>query len=129
MRKGLRNVHFLGHSWGGWQAVGYGLTNAEVRPSLILYSTVAEPHEFTCTGNSRHWSRLADMHKIKVPVLIMVGQHDKQAPASGVDMKLHLEKPEFAKFPTSSRSPYDDDPALYCQVLRDFFDLNSHRPR
>ncbi len=69
------------------------------------------------------------MHKIKVPVLIMVGQHDKQASASGVDMKLHLEKLEFAKFPDSSRSPYDDDPALYCQALRDFFDLNSHRPR
>jgi len=39
---GLGKVHFLGHSWGGWQAVEYALTYPENLASLILSSTVAD---------------------------------------------------------------------------------------
>lgn len=39
---GLGKVHFLGHSWGGWQAIEYALTFPEGLASLILSSTVAD---------------------------------------------------------------------------------------
>ena len=175
---GLGKVHFLGHSWGGWQAIEYALTYPENLASLILSSTVADmaqlraeldrlkaalgpeavammqrheaqgtfthpeyvgaitvlnyrhvcrlqeapapcmrslsdwnmapysavqgPNEFTYIGNIRHWSRLDDLHRIDVPVLITVGQHDEQTPACALEMKLRLKNAELAVFPNSS---------------------------
>ncbi len=42
---GLGRVHLLGHSWGGWLSIEYGLTHPEALRTLILSSTVADiPH-------------------------------------------------------------------------------------
>lgn len=203
---GLGKVHFLGHSWGGWQAIEYALTYPENLASLILSSTVADmaqlrseldrlkaalgpetlammqrheaqgtfkhpeymgaitvlnyrhvcrlqetpapvvrslsdwnmgpygaiqgPNEFLYIGNIRHWSRLADLHKIEVPVLITVGQYDEQTPACAMEMKLRLKNAELAVFPNSSHVPFYEDPALYYPVLGDFLSRNRiSRPR
>lgn len=202
---GLGKVHFLGHSWGGWQAVEYALTYPENLASLILSSTVADmpqlraeldrlkaalgpeavammqrheaqgtfnhpeyvgaitvlnyrhvcrlqeapapvmrslsnwnlapytavqgPNEFTYIGNIRHWSRLADLHRIEVPVLITVGQHDEQTPACALEMKLRLKHAELAVFPNSSHLPFYEDPVLYYPVLQDFLERNRRQPR
>ena len=198
---GLGKVHFLGHSWGGWQAIEYALTYPEGLASLILSSTVADmpqlrseldrlkaglgpeahammqrheaqgtfnhpeyvgaitvlnyrhvcrlqeapapvarslsdwnmgpygavqgPNEFLYIGNIRHWSRLADLHRIDVPVLITVGQYDEQTPACALEMKLRLKNADLHVFPNSSHLPFYEDPQLYYPVLRNF--LQSHR--
>ena len=197
---GLGKVHFLGHSWGGWQAIEYALTFPEGLASLILSSTVADmpqlrseldrlkaalgseahamiqrheaqgtfthaeylaaitvlnyrhvcrlqdtpapvqrslgdwnmgpyeaiqgPNEFLYIGNIRNWSRLADLHKIKVPVLITVGQYDEQTPACAMEMKLRLENVELHVFPNSSHLPFYEDPQLYYPVLQGFLERN-----
>lgn len=42
---GLKKVHLLGHSWGGWLAIEYVLTYPEQVASLLLENTVADiPH-------------------------------------------------------------------------------------
>lgn len=197
---GLGKVHFLGHSWGGWQAIEYALTYPENLASLILSSTVADmpqlraeldrlkaalgpetvammqrheaqgsfthpeymgaitvlnyrhvcrlqdapgpvkrsladwnmgpysavqgPNEFTYIGNIRDWSRLSDLHKIDVPVLITVGQYDEQTPACSMEMKLRLSNVEVAVFPNSSHLPFYEDSALYYPVLTSFLERN-----
>ncbi len=197
---GLGKVHFLGHSWGGWQAIEYALTYPENLASLILSSTVADmaqlraeldrlkaalgpetvammqrheaqgtythpeylgaitvlnyrhvcrlqetpapvvrslsdwnmgpygaiqgPNEFLYIGNIRHWSRLADLHKIDAPVLITVGQYDEQTPACAMEMKLRLKNAELAVFPNSSHVPFYEDAVLYYPVLGDFLSRN-----
>ncbi len=197
---GLGKVHFLGHSWGGWQAIEYALTYPEGLASLILSSTVADmpqlrseldrlksalgpeaaammqrheaegsfghpeymgaitvlnyrhvcrlqdtpapvqrslgdwnmgpygavqgPNEFLYIGNIRNWSRLDDLHKIDVPVLITVGEHDEQTPACALEMKLRLKNVEIKVFPNSSHLPFYEEPHLYYPVLKDFLDRN-----
>lgn len=196
----LGKVHFLGHSWGGWQAIEYALTYPENLASLIFSSTVADmaqlraelarlkaalgsetvammqrheaegtfthpeyvaaitllnyrhvcrlaempapvnrslsdwnmgpygaiqgPNEFLYIGNIRHWSRLADLHRVDVPVLITVGQHDEQTPACALEMKLRLRNAQLNVFPNSSHLPFYEDPHLYYPVLRDFLERN-----
>ena len=197
---GLGKVHFLGHSWGGWQAIEYALTYPEGLASLILSSTVADmvqlraeldrlkaalgpeavammqrheaegtfthpeymgaitmlnyrhvcrlqeapapverslknwnmgpysaiqgPNEFLYIGNIRNWSRLDDLHKIDVPVLITAGQYDEQTPACALEMKLRLKNAQLNVFPNSSHVPFYEDPELYYPVLRDFLEKN-----
>jgi proline iminopeptidase len=84
----------------------------------------AGPNAFTYIGNIRHWSRLADLHQIKVPVLITVGQYDEQTPACALEMKLRIAQAEMAVFPNSSHLPFYEDPALYYPVLRDVLERN-----
>lgn len=197
---GLGPVHLLGHSWGGWLGIEYGLNHPDALASLILSSTVADmpqlraelgrlraalgpetvammqrheaegrfdhpeyvaaitvlnyrhvcrladwpapvlrsvndwnmepygaiqgPNEFLYIGNIRHWSRLDDLHKITVPVLITVGQHDEQTPACALEMKLRLPNAELHVFPNSSHLPFYEDPELYYPVLRRFLENN-----
>ncbi|WP_373504129.1 proline iminopeptidase-family hydrolase [Aestuariivirga sp.] len=197
---GLGKVHFLGHSWGGWQAIEYALTYPDGLASLILSSTVADmvklraeldrlkaalgpeavammqrheaegtfthpeymgaitmlnyrhvcrlqeapapverslknwnmgpysaiqgPNEFLYIGNIRNWSRLDDLHKIDVPVLITAGQYDEQTPACALEMKLRLKNAQLNVFPNSSHVPFYEDPELYYPVLRDFLEKN-----
>ena len=197
---GLGRVHLLGHSWGGWLGIEYGLNHPDALASLILSSTVADmpqlraelgrlraalgpetvammqrheaegrfdhpeyvaaitvlnyrhvcrladwpapvlrsvndwnmepygaiqgPNEFLYIGNIRNWSRLDDLHKITVPVLITVGQHDEQTPACALEMKLRLPNAELHVFPNSSHLPFYEDPELYYPVLRRFLENN-----
>jgi proline iminopeptidase len=84
------------------------------------YTTMQGPNEFLYIGNLRHWSRLADLHKITVPVLITVGQYDEQTPACALQMKLELKQAEVHVFPNSSHVPFYEDPDLYYPALRGF---------
>lgn len=88
------------------------------------YGAIQGPNEFLYIGNIRHWSRLADLHKITVPVLITVGQHDEQTPACALEMKLRLPNAELHVFPNSSHLPFYEDPELYYPVLRNFLENN-----
>ena len=41
------------------------------------YETIQGPNEYLYTGNLKDWNRVPDLHRIEVPVLITVGQHDE----------------------------------------------------
>jgi len=199
----LGKVHFLGHSWGGWQAIEYAMTYPDGLASLILSSTVADmpmlrselarlkaalgpeaaammqhyeaegqfdhpeykaaitllnyrhvcrlpewpapvlrslndwnmapynaiqgPNEFLYIGNIRAWSRLADLHRIKVPVLITAGRYDEQTPECALEMKLRMPGSAVHVFPNSSHVPFYEDPSLYYPVLENFLKDNRGR--
>jgi proline iminopeptidase len=44
-----------------------------------LYNTMQGPSELTVTGNLENWDRWADLHRIAVPTLLLVGRHDTMA--------------------------------------------------
>jgi proline iminopeptidase len=92
--------------------------------NMAPYSAIQGPNEFLYIGNIRHWSRLDDLHKIKVPTLITVGQYDEQTPACALEMKLRLPNAELHVFPNSSHLPFYEDAALYYPVLERFLDTN-----
>ncbi|WP_413206510.1 proline iminopeptidase-family hydrolase [Rhodospirillum sp. A1_3_36] len=88
------------------------------------YVTMQGPNEFLYTGNLKDWNRVADLHRITVPVLITTGQHDELTPACALRMKLHLPDSELHVFPNSSHMPFYEEPDAYYPVLLDFLERN-----
>jgi proline iminopeptidase len=41
-----------------------------------VYNTMQGPSEFTVTGNFKTWDRWADLPRITMPTLLLVGRHD-----------------------------------------------------
>ncbi len=50
--------------------------------NMDIYGSMWGPNEFTCTGNLKHWDRLADLHRIQQPSLVLCGLHDELTPDS-----------------------------------------------
>lgn len=88
------------------------------------YGAIQGPNEFLYIGNIRNWSRLSELHKIKVPTLITVGRHDEQTPACAMQMKLELPHAVLHVFPNSSHLPFYEDPDLYYPAVLDFLNQN-----
>jgi proline iminopeptidase len=75
-------------------------------------------------GNLKDWNRVPDLHLIKAPVMITVGQHDELTPACALRMKLALPQAELHVFPNSSHMPFYEEPHLYYPALLKFLDKN-----
>ncbi len=88
------------------------------------YETMQGPNEFLYTGNLKDWNRVPDLHRIKVPVLILCGLHDELTPACSLRMKQHIPQAEIKVFPNSSHLPFYEEPAAYYPVLTDFLNRN-----
>ena len=84
------------------------------------YETMQGPNEFLYIGNLKDWNRIPDMHRIGVPVLITVGQHDELTPACAARMKHALPDAELKVFPNSSHMPFFEEPEAFYPVLVDF---------
>ena len=84
------------------------------------YVEMQGANEFVYTGNMKDWNRVPDLHRIRVPVLITVGQHDELTPACALRMKQHLPDAELKVFPNSSHMPFYEEPAAYDAALLDF---------
>ncbi|MBO0902891.1 proline iminopeptidase-family hydrolase [Jiella sonneratiae] len=84
------------------------------------YETIQGPNEFLYVGNIKDWNRIPDLHRIKVPVLITVGQHDELTPACAARMKHALSDAELKVFPNSSHMPFFEEPDAFFPVILDF---------
>ena len=51
------------------------------RMNAQIYNTMQGPSEFTITGNFKDWDRWADLPKIDVPTLLIVGRYDTMSVA------------------------------------------------
>jgi proline iminopeptidase len=49
---------------------------AFTRMNPQVYETMQGPSEFTVDGNLKSWDRWADLHRIEVPTLLLVGRYD-----------------------------------------------------
>ncbi|MCQ8783079.1 proline iminopeptidase-family hydrolase [Mangrovibrevibacter kandeliae] len=90
--------------------------------NMAPYETIQGPNEFLYTGNLKDWNRIPDMHRITVPVLITVGQHDELTPACAARMKHALPDAELKVFPNSSHMPFFEEPQAFFPVLLDFLE-------
>ena len=44
--------------------------------NVQVYNTIQGPSEFTVLGNFKDWDRWADLHRLTMPTLLMVGRYD-----------------------------------------------------
>lgn len=93
--------------------------------NMEVYGTMQGPNEFTFSGNYRDWSRLADMHRIAEPTLIVCGHHDELTPACSMRMHHALPNSTIEVFPSSSHMPFYEEPEAYGATLLAF--LERHR--
>jgi len=92
--------------------------------NMDVYGTMQGPNEFTFTGNYSTWSRLKDIYKVDVPVLVTCGMHDELTPACSMLMHNQFPNSEIKVFKNSSHMPFYEEPEEYFNLLLDF--LNRH---
>jgi proline iminopeptidase len=93
--------------------------------NMDVYGTMWGPNEFCCTGSLKDWNRLADMHRITVPCLILTGMHDELTPNCAMAMHRALPDARIHIFKNGSHLPFWEEPAAYFEVLKNF--LDDHR--
>ena len=93
---------------------------------MAVYGTMQGPNEFTFTGNYKDWSRLADMHRIAEPALVLCGLHDELTPACSMRMHHALPNSTIKVFENSSHMPFYEQPDdLLFATLLAFLDQHS----
>jgi proline iminopeptidase len=103
------------------------LKRSFVSLNMQVYQTMWGPNEFTCIGNLRTWDRLADLHRIEQPCLILVGFHDELTTRSAALMHQRLPNSELKVFANSSHTPFFEEPAAYFDAVTDFLNRNSRK--
>ena len=95
--------------------------------NMDVYETMQGPNEFTFTGNYSTWTRLNDIHKVKVPVLVTCGMHDELTPACSMLMHNQFHNSEIKVFKNSSHMPFYEEPQEYFKLLLDFLNRQSKK--
>lgn len=93
--------------------------------NMDIYGSMWGPNEFTCTGNLLGWDRLADLHRIEQPCLVLCGLHDELTPDSAARIHRRLKDSRLTVFKNSSHTPFFEEPEAYFSTLRAF--LDAHR--
>ncbi|MDH3664005.1 MAG: proline iminopeptidase-family hydrolase [Alphaproteobacteria bacterium] len=93
--------------------------------NMAVYGTMQGPNEFTFTGNYKDWSRLAEMHRITEPALVVCGRHDELTPACSMRMHHALPNSTIRVFENSSHMPFYEQPDAYYATLLAFLDQHS----
>jgi proline iminopeptidase len=63
-------------------------------------------NDYVCTGSLASWSRLADLHRIRQPTLVIHGEHDEFTPAEARQMHARLPDSRLVIIPESSHTPF-----------------------
>ncbi len=90
--------------------------------NIDLYNFMQGPNEYVFTGNLQHWSRLADLHRLELPVLILAGRHDVMTPACQHAMADALPRAELRFFEHSSHVPHYEEHEAYIAALGEFLE-------
>ena len=91
------------------------------------YGTMQGPNEFCYTGNLKDWNRAADLKKMNIPCLIVVGMHDELTPACALRMHNALPNSEIAVFKNSSHMPMYEESEAYYATIKTFLSKQQNR--
>lgn len=87
--------------------------------SKPVYGTMNGPNEFTIIGNIRYWDVTSQLHRIKVPTLVLGGKYDEVSPVVARDIHRHVKGSELTIFPHSSHLAFwEERDAFMTRILR-----------
>jgi proline iminopeptidase len=78
------------------------------------------PSELGASGKLVAWDRTADLHRIKVPTLVMGAEHDTMDPAHLRWMAEQMPRGQYHHSPNGSHLALADDQETYFEGLIDF---------
>ena len=76
--------------------------------------------EFSATGELAKWNRLAELARVRVPSLVLVGAYDYLTPKSAGLIRAHLPDARLVLFPESGHAPFLDEPEEYFKTVASF---------
>ena len=99
--------------------------NKSLEISKPMLHKVFGKYLFNCTGIVRNYDRTNDLHKIKIPCLIIHGEHDYIITECATSMRDYLPNAELNILKNCSHTPFLEDPIKYHNILLKF--LNSQK--
>ena len=90
-----------------------------------IYNTMQGPNEFVISGNFKDWDRFADLHKIKVPTLIIAGGHGTMSPDDMRRMGKLIPHSRVVITNGSHLEMYDDQERYFREVVKFVKDVES----
>lgn len=85
-----------------------------------VFDTMFGPYFFNCTGNIRDYNRINHLEKIKIPVLIVHGEHDYIIPEIACLARDYLPNAELVMMRECSHMPFYEKPEAYTKIIHDF---------
>ena len=85
-----------------------------------VYNTMQGPSEFTVSGNFKDWDRWADLHRISMPTLLMVGRFDTMSVADIQRMGSLIPNSQVVICENGSHWSMYDDQVSYFDALVPF---------
>jgi proline iminopeptidase len=95
-----------------------GVVDTFERLNHAIYNHMQGPSEFEVTGTFKDWDRMADLHRIEVPTLLIVGRHDTMRVADIEEMNELLPDSKLLICEDGSHiSNHDDEEAYFTGLL------------
>lgn len=85
-----------------------------------IYEYMWGPSEFEPSGTLSTYDRIKDLARIKVPTLIICGEHDEATPETGVNYSNLIDGCSFAEIKSASHAIWEERPARIRRVIDDF---------
>jgi proline-specific peptidase len=86
----------------------------------LVYRTMNGPSEFFVTGTLLDWSVEDSLGEIRVPTLVVTGEHDEATPAINRTVSEGIPGAESVIYPNASHMAHVEDTAGYVQLLDGF---------
>jgi proline-specific peptidase len=93
----------------------------------LVYRTMNGPSEFHVTGTLRDWSVVDRLGEIRVPTLVVSGEHDEATPAINRTVSEGIPGAQSVIYPGASHMAHVEDPAGYIRLLDEFFNRVEER--
>jgi len=95
----------------------------------VVYRTMNGPSEFHVTGNMRDWSVVERLPEIRVPTLVVTGEHDEATPAINKTVADGIPGAESVIYPGASHMAHVEDTEGYVRLLDEFLSrVEERRP-
>jgi proline-specific peptidase len=87
----------------------------------LVYRTMNGPSEFHVTGTLKNWSVVDRLGEIRVPTLVVTGEHDEATPAINRTVSEAIPGAESVIYPDASHMAHVEDTDGYVRLLDRFF--------
>ena len=86
----------------------------------VVYKTMNGPSEFHITGPLKDWDITDRLGEIRIPTLVITGEHDEATPAINGTVSSGIPGAESVIYPDASHMAHVEDPDGYMKVLDGF---------
>jgi L-proline amide hydrolase len=97
---------------------------AQIEADPTVYFTMNGPSEFHVIGSLKHWSIIGELHKIKVPTMLISGRYDEATPPTVQPFRDNIKDVRWQIFEHSSHMPHVEETELYMKSVGAFLDQN-----